>query len=109
MRPDRVKKMPRALSSTELIAELDKIARQPELGRRESIERKKSFSLSRNDPEPEEYGADQPVEHRGTGKRAEYRVLWYGYRTREDTYKPATELPANFIRGFWASRRRRRE
>ena len=44
-----------------------------------------------------EYVVDRIVGHRTACGGVEYKVRWYGYTAREDTYEPADELPQPFI------------
>ena len=44
-----------------------------------------------------EYVVERIVEHRTARGGVEYKVQWYGYTAREDTYEPADGLPQPFI------------
>ena len=51
-----------------------------------------------------EYVFDRIVGHRPARGGVEYKVRWYGYTTREDTYEPADGLPQPFIDHYWGTR-----
>jgi Chromo (CHRromatin Organisation MOdifier) domain len=63
---------------------------------------------SREEPPPggREYVVEKLVgAANGEGGQHLYRVRWWGYDPEEDSWEPAEQLPAHFIRRYWRSRR----
>lgn len=56
-----------------------------------------------------EYTVERVIAHRTTpGRRdKQYRVRWYGFSAKDDTYEPAEHIPAHFIARYWKRRTRR--
>ena len=48
-----------------------------------------------------EYVVERTVDHKGTGDALRYRVRWYGYNAKDDTWKKAACLPPNFTKRYW--------
>ena len=83
---------------------IDCITKMPR-GRRDNV-----TPATRNESDEEastpgaEYVVDFIVGHRTAPGRVEYKVRWYVYTAREDTYEPADGLPQPFIDRYWRTR-----
>ena len=55
-----------------------------------------------------EYVIDRIVGNRAARGGVEYKMRWYGYTAREDTYEPADGLPQPFIDRYWRTRQQGR-
>lgn len=76
----------------------------PELAMQRVKEENNPPPADAHDPEPSEYAVDQICGQRGTGNQMEYKVQWYGYSAKGDTYEAASEMPTNVVRSYWAAR-----
>ena len=54
-----------------------------------------------------EYVVDRIVGHRTARGGVEYKVRWYRYTAREDTYEPIDGLPQPFVDRYWRTRQGR--
>ena len=55
-----------------------------------------------------EYVVERIVDHEGTGDALRYRVRWYGYAAKDDTWEKAARLPLNFTKRYWNQVEKRR-
>ena len=53
----------------------------------------------------EEYAIEKIVDHKDKTQGRRYRVRWYGYDAKDDTYEPATNIPTNFVTRYLRSLR----
>lgn len=101
---DQATKMARVPDETEPFFGLRNTMDQPDSDRRMTGQESNPPFAGPNDPEPTEYDVDRLVGHHGTGARTEHTVPYYGYSAEDNTYEPASELPANFVRRHWTTR-----
>lgn len=102
---DGVTKMPRMPDEAKPLARLHSTMVQPDLNRQGAGQKNIYHPTDPNDPEPMEYVIDRIFGCRGTGTWVEYEVRWYGIGAKSDKYKPALELPTNFVRRYLTNRR----
>lgn len=106
MRLDLGIEMTQVPSDAEPTAGLHKAMGQPELDMQRVGEKSSLPPANPSSPKSAEYVVDRIARHRVTGSQTEYKVCWYGYSTRKDTYESPSELPTKFFRRYWAARRR---
>ena len=62
---------------------------------------------SQESPDPE-YVVERIVDHEGTGDTLQYRVRWYGYDAKDDTWEKASRIPPNFTKRYWNQVKKKR-
>ena len=48
-----------------------------------------------------EYVVERIVDHEGTGDALQYRVRWYGYDAKDDTWEKAACIPPYLTKRYW--------
>ena len=61
-----------------------------------------------NDTADQLYVVDRLVDHRDTSTGRQYKVRWYGYASKFDTFEPAANLPQHFVARYHRRLERRR-